>query len=52
MSRDFAGLMCNINDYVMHMHNSLDSPGYIAPEFRTEKVRFPVFLKCCDMVSR
>ena len=38
MSRDFAGLMCNINDYIMHMHNSLDSPGYIAPEFRTEKV--------------
>ena len=40
MSRDFAGLMCNINDYIMHMHNSLDSPGYIAPEFRTEKVCF------------
>ena len=40
MSRDFAGLMCNINDYIMHMHNSLDSPGYIAPEFRTEKVLY------------
>ena len=38
MARDFAGLITHLNDFVMHLHNSLGSPGYLAPEFRAEKV--------------
>ena len=39
MSRDFTGLMVHLNDFVMHLHNSLGSPGYLAPEFKAEKAR-------------
>ena len=37
-SRDFAGFVCNLNDYVMHMHSMMETSAYIAPEFRTDKV--------------
>ena len=38
MARDFTRLITHLNDCVMHLHNSIGGPGYLAPEFRAEKV--------------
>ncbi len=40
MCRDFAGFLCNLNDFIFYVHVSMGLPGsgFIAPEFRTAKV--------------